>query len=293
MTSREAHIEAEEAKFFAFLGIEYPYQRPETQFHPNPDPSKILSISDPHSPFESWAVLKAAHEDAGDAGTLIVPGDVGDYYSKSRFRKTRAITFKEEVQSVFRLVEWLATRFPSVKLMIGNHDNRPEKTISNLFEGNVDLLIMTEQNLLKYIASYFDNVEIVGTQLDNRDFILTHIYQFGDIVFTHGELSRVQKTATLEYISKYLYRWSEMLELKPYTFIAQAHNHTDLKTTMGRERWYSLPTACDPYSMGMEYIFGSRMVGNPPSVGYTLFYQFHGVTDYNLSNNVLVSDGTH
>jgi hypothetical protein len=177
--------------------------------------------------------------------------------------------------------------------MIGNHDNRPEKTISNLFEGNVDLLIMTEQNLLKYIASYFDNVEIVGTQLDNRDFILTHIYQFGDIVFTHGELSRVQKTATLEYISKYLYRWSEMLELKPYTFIAQAHNHTDLKTTMGRERWYSLPTACDPYSMGMEYIFGSRMVGNPPSVGYTLFYQFHGVTDYNLSNNVLVSDGTH
>ena len=82
--------------------------------------------------------------------------------------------------------------------MIGNHDNRPEKTIGALFEGNVDLLIMTEQNLLRRIASYFPNVQVVGTQLDSRDFILTHIYQFGDIIFTHGELSRVQKTAVAE-----------------------------------------------------------------------------------------------
>ena len=293
MTNREVHIQEEEKKFFTFLGKPYPYEPPEPEFEVDFDPDKILVISDPHSPFENWKVLNAAKKNEHDAGTLIVPGDIGDYYSKSRFKKTRVISFKDEVRSVFELIEWMATNWRDVRLMIGNHDNRPEKTIGALFDGNVDLLIMTEQNLLKYIASYFHNVKIVGTQLDNRDYVLTHIYQHGDITFTHGELSRVQKTAVMEYISKQLRRWSEILNLQPIHVIAQAHNHTDLKTSMGPEDWFQLPTACDPYSPGMEYIFSSRMGGHPPVVGYSVFYQHDGVTDYNRSHNVRIKYATH
>ena len=288
LTNRETNIQEEEQKFFTFLRKPYPYIPPESDFADNFDPDKILVISDPHSPFENWKVLNAAKKEQHDAGTLIVPGDVGDYYSKSRFKKTRVISFADEVRAVFELVEWMSTNWRDVRLMIGNHDNRPEKTIGALFEGNVDLLIMTEQNLLRRIASYFPNVQVVGTQLDSRDFILTHIYQFGDIIFTHGELSRVQKTAVLEYISKYLFRWGQILDLKPYQIIAQAHNHTDMKTWMGSEGWFQLPTACDPYSPGMEYIFSSRMGGQPPVVGYSVFYQHDGVTDYNRSHNIKV-----
>jgi predicted phosphodiesterase len=285
MTSRQAHIKAEEEKFLLFLGRSYPYHPPRQELYKKPNPSKILVISDPHSPYENWKVLHHALENEHDAKTLIVPGDMGDYYSKSRFRKTRYVPFKDEARSVFSLMEWMASHWTDVRIMIGNHDNRPEKTIAALFDKNVDLLIMTETNLLSYFASFFPNVSIVGTQLDGTDFNLTHIYQYGDTIFTHGEISRVQLTATLEYISKYLRNWSKMLDLKPYHFIAQAHNHQDLKTSHGTEKWFSLPTAADPYGAGLEYIYGSRMYGTPPSLGYSVFYQDNGKTDYNRSQN--------
>lgn len=288
MTSREVYSAEGERKFLEFLGIPYPYNRPVSNWHPSPERGKVLVLSDLHCPYEHLGVLALAQNEEHDAEILISPGDVGDYYSKSRFKKTRPITFKEEARAVFMRLQWMATQWPDVRVMIGNHDNRPEKAISGLFSDNTDLLIMTEQNLLKYFASYFDNIQVVGTQLDSTDFILTHIYQFGDCIFTHGELSRAQKTAVLEYISKYLFRWGPTLALKPYTTIAQAHNHQDMKTSTGPEYWFMIPTACDPYSPGIEYIFHSKMIGSPPAVGYMVMHQENGITNYNRTHNVLV-----
>jgi predicted phosphodiesterase len=286
MTSRESNIQEGEQKFFEFIGLPYPYQRPPTKFHPSPDLDKILSLSDLHVPYEHNGALNLALSSEANASVVVVPGDLGDYYSKSRFKKNRAVSFKDEVRAVFLRLEWLANHWPSVKIMVGNHDDRPEKTIGALFNGNESLLIMTEPNLLKYLASYFDNIEVVGHRIEGLE--LTHIYQHGDIAFTHAEISRAQKTATLEYISNYLRKWEHALRLKPWKILAQGHNHSDLKTSRDGEKWFMLPTCSDPYSVGMEYIYSSRMIGSPPAIGYTVFMQHGGVTNYNLSHNIVI-----
>jgi predicted phosphodiesterase len=288
MSSREEFLSEGDRRFFEFVGLPFPYVRPEPNYHPNPDPTKILSLSDLHAPYQHNGVLDLALKGEHDSGCVVIPGDIGDYYSKSRFKKNKVVSFKDEVRSIFLILEWLSVNWREVKVMMGNHDDRPEKTISALFNGATDLLIMTEPNLLKYLCSWFPNVELVGHSIQGEGLQLYYLYQHGDIVFTHAELSRAQKTATLEYISNYLHKWGRTLKVSPWKVIAQGHNHSDLKTSRDGEKWFLLPTASDPYSIGMEYIYNARMGGSPPSVGYTIFHQSNGITDYNKSHNVVI-----
>lgn len=294
MSKHSEYREQSDKKLFDFMGISHPYSRPPDKHARETDLTKIVTISDPHEPYADRRPFDECERLHKDAETLVITGDVGDYYSKSRFKKTRLQSFASELRSVFFRLEWAATHFKRVEVMIGNHDNRPEKQISSLFQGHEELMIMTEQNLLAYMASYFDNVEVVGTQLDLLGIdelitgTMTHIYQRGDIVFTHAERANANRVVLMQNISKYLRDWSQVLCLQPYTVIAQAHNHTDLKMSMGVEKWFLMPCAMTTKSVGAEYIFSSKMYGTPPNVGYSLFFQEGGHTDYNRSGNVLL-----
>ncbi len=288
MTKKQIeHQQEGENRLLEFMQVPRPYRRPKSNHLRKTDPSKILTISDPHEQYSNKVVLSHCETKEPDAETLIVPGDLGDYYSKSRFRKTRYISFRDELRYVFKRMEWMANNWKVVKIMIGNHDNRPEKFTIENSQKNVDTLIMTEPNMLKRLAAYFDNVQIVGKQLDDTDINLTHIYQYGDIIFTHGEVSLKQSSAILERVQTYIDSWSDLLELKPYNVLAQAHNHRDLAETVGNRKCFLLPTASNPFSIGFEYIYGSRMIGKPPAVGYSLFYQERGITDTNRSRNII------
>lgn len=283
---RTKYEQSREAEFFKFLDIEYPYKAPTPAKHKT-DPNKILSIADPHEPYGNEAVYKEALSKHGDCFKLVVPGDLGDFYSKSRFRKTRHVSFKEECQSIFRRMEWFSRNFVDTEIMIGNHDDRPEKMIATVLDGQTDLQILTESDIMRRMASYFSNVKIVGMKV-GADINLNHIYQVGDIVFTHVELSRAQESAVMERISMQLHRWKERLNLKPFKVVAQAHCHTELRQAKGGEYWFLMPTASNPFSIGMEYAFSPRFIGNPTQLGYTVFHQVNGKTDYNRSHNYLV-----
>ena len=285
--------EENQERLFRFMELPFPYTPPPKKWAGETNPSKILSLADPHDPYSCGVVLSHVMDYERDAHTIIVPGDIGDYYSKSRFRKTRHQSFSYELKSVFIRLEWLSTHWKNVKVMLGNHDNRPEKHASALIGNEVDILIMTEQNMLAHLISFFPNVELVGKQLDSTDINLTHIYQHGDIIFTHGELSVTQGTAILDRVQGWLDKWAHVLELKPYRVLAQAHNHRDLEQVKGTVKRMLLPTASNPYSAGMEYIYTSRMIGDPPSIGYTVLHQEDGRTDFNRSHNVVfeIKDG--
>lgn len=277
--------EHQQERLFKFMGYPYPYDRPKSQWQKNPDRSKILTIADPHRPYHNLVVQNHVEAKEKDAARVVIAGDLGDYYSKSRFRKTKHQKFSDELCSVFVGLEWLATNWETVDVMIGNHDDRPEKYMFNLTKDNTDVLIMTEQNLLAELASNFDNVNIVGTQLDATDINLSHIYQIGDLIFTHGEVSLAQNSGLLDRVQKYLNEWSHVLNLKPFNVFAQAHNHRGTKEE-GEPTRFLMPTACNPFSPGMEYIYAPRMIGKPPTVGYTVFYQENGLTDTNRSHNI-------
>ena len=288
LNSKKKFQDEQEKRFLTYFGIEYPYVPPKHKWSKDIVQGKILLSADWHEPYMSDLIRKEmlTHK---DAETHIVAGDIGDYYSKSRFRKTKHVTFKEEVQSVFHALEYLSTHWKTVKVMLGNHDNRPEKImLGKVAEtGEIDLLVLTEMNLLKRLASYFDNIEVVGTSI-NGDIELTHIYQFGDAIFTHGELSMKQDSAILERISTYLSQWRTRLKLKPYRAIFQAHNHRATKTIKSDELQMLIPTASEGESIGFEYIYGTRMIGTPPQQGYTVLYQKNGITEFNKTNYYIV-----
>jgi hypothetical protein len=71
---------------------------------------------------------------------------------------------------------------------------------------------------------------------------------------------------------------------------AQAHNHSAMKLMKGDELRMLIPTAAHGESIGFEYIYNTRMIGNPPQKGYTLLYQKNGKTDFNKTNFVIVGN---
>lgn len=286
MTLEEMHHAREQA-FCKRFNIPFPYVAPEPMFHPDPDPRKIVSASDPHAPYEAEYVfddIMACHH---NAAMLVIPGDVGDYYSKSRFKKSHPGNFPNEVLSVFKRLEWASQRFRTVKVMLGNHDNRPEKKIQTLLEVDPELAILTEQNLLLHLACYFPNVEVVGHQIKGEGILLTHLWQFGDMMFLHAEISRTQSSATMEWLSAWLHKWQHVLKLDPYRVIFQGHNHQSMKKDVDGETWIQLPTASDPYSLGMEYVF-RKMYKDPPVVGYTVIHHDEGICSPNETYNVVL-----
>lgn len=280
------YYEDESARFLDFLKISYPYVQPPKEWLAETNPDKALAFFDPHEPYAIEEIFRDSLKHK-DAETVIIGGDLGDFYSKSRFPKKHSVDFFDEVREIFFRMEWLSTHFKKVKIMKGNHDDRPEKKIASIFQdGEIDLHILTENNLLGKLAAYFDNVEIVGTKIQNHNYNITlsHIWQYNDIIFTHAEISRKQDSAIMEYVSQYLYLWKDKLQLKPYRIIAQGHNHRMMKEWKGGEGWLLCPCVMQDVSIGGEYIYSPRMQGSPPLRGYLVIYQKDGLTDWNKTN---------
>ena len=282
MTERQAQRWEEDARvLFQFMGLDWPYIRPLPCWAETVDPHKIVTIADPHRPYGNQVVLNHIAKNERDAGTVLVTGDAGDYYSRSRFKKKKHEPFSRELRSVFDFLEWLATNWRNALVMIGNHDDRPEKHVGGMLD-DAESLIMTESNMLDTLAGFFDNVKIVGHQIPGTAVNLTHIYQHGDIIFTHGELSARQDSAILTRIDNYIANWANHIKLEPWRVLAQSHNHREnFKKTSRGKAWFLLPTASDPYGTGFEYIYSPRMIGEPPDVGYNVFYQVDGETVFN------------
>src|SRR5689334_8394789 len=114
MTNAEEYIQRGEERLFGFMGLNYPYNRPVSKWSKDFDPSKIVCVSDPHEPYGAFPVFQEVERLHKDAEVLVCPGDVGDYYSKSRFKKNQNVDFKLEVRSVFLRLEWMATHFRRV-----------------------------------------------------------------------------------------------------------------------------------------------------------------------------------
>jgi len=221
---------------------------------------------------------------------VVLAGDLGDFYSKSRFRKTRYVSYDTELKAVFSRMEWLSRHFKQTHVMLGNHDNRPEKMLQDILttHGQADMLAFTELNLIKRMASYFPNVTVVGQRVNGV--VVNFIYQHKDVVFTHAEISSAQESAVLSRISNYLHRWRKTLRLKPFKAILQAHNHVEMKMSKGGEHWFLIPTASSILEDGFEYMLerNTKLVGNPPQTGYTVLYFGKSGLDYNRSYNQLI-----
>ncbi len=278
----QQHHENKDKKFLEFIGLSYPYTQKKKNFAKKIDETKIINISDPHEPYSSHVVWDEILNKHHDAYHIHVNGDIADFYSKSRFRKTDHENFNDELRAIFDRLEWLSIHWKRITLIRGNHDNRAEKRMQSLVDS--DMLFLTEQDLLSYLCAFFDNIEIVGERVhsqDDKTCVVDFIWQCGDIIFTHIERSSKQSSALLDEISSQLHKWSRVFKLKPYRIIMQGHNHRCSFDTNGSEYLYICPMAASLTTAGLKYALSPALNGAPPVTGYVEIYQKNGITDIN------------
>lgn len=278
----ESQHKKDDQTFIEKLGKHYPYIQPKKNYCKKINNEKIINISDPHEPYSSKQVWNEILEKHHDAAHIHINGDIADFYSKSRFRKTEHENFDNELKIIFDRLEWLSTHWKRVTLIRGNHDNRVEKRMQSLVDS--DMVFLTKTDLLSYMCAYFDNIEVVGERVisnDGSSADIDFIWQCGDIIFTHIERSSKQSSALLDGISSQIHKWSRAFNLRPYRIIMQGHNHRCTFDTNGVEYLYICPMAASLTTTGLKYALSPSLNGAPPIIGYVEIYQKDGITDIN------------
>lgn len=93
--------------------------------------NRILVMSDIHIPFHDNDAIKMACEVGAkaDINTILLNGDIFDFYSESRFVKDpRLMDSRGQLEAGREFLRWLKAQFPAHKIIfkIGNHEERYE-----------------------------------------------------------------------------------------------------------------------------------------------------------------------
>jgi predicted phosphodiesterase len=245
-------------------------------------PSRIVIASDFHAPFQdNWAVAELIARESGKTDTLIVNGDLQDFYSISRFTKYEQVSLEMELAAVDALLGQLSAAFPEVVLVAGNHDTaRFEKQLRSLISLEmmhaIEVLTGGNLSVLRVIAKRYPNVRFADTRVGR--FHIGWYWQLGDLITAHSEkYSRVPGSA-LRGIEEWFSDQEQTLGLKPWRVLVQAHTH-QLGLFPFRADRLLVEQGCMCSTHG--YQLQARIMGRPQRLGYVTLEQTKGVTDLN------------
>jgi predicted phosphodiesterase len=245
------------------------------------DKRKILVIPDLHAPFHEEQMFAAMLEREADADHVICIGDVGDSYALSRFEKYERMPYREEWASVNLCIQEMANRFPSVEIVIGNHDARLERQLrQRLTEDMVDAIHLITGGILCPItamARRYPNVTIAKHDTPSGKSI-DWFTTCGDAWFGHPEkYSRVPGSA-IRAVEEWIADNEVALGLEPFRLIVMGHTHA-----MSWIPWRAgkLLVECGCLCQQQGYMLNPRVGGRPQRRGYVTLEQTNGVTDLN------------
>jgi predicted phosphodiesterase len=242
---------------------------------------KILVIPDLHAPFHEEAMFASMLEREADADHIICIGDLGDSYALSRFEKYERMPYREEWASVNLCMQEMASRFPTVEIVIGNHDARLERQLrQRLTEDMVDAIHLITGGILCPItamAKRYPNVSIASHETPSGK----HVDWFttcGDAWFGHPEkYSRVPGSA-IRAVEEWISDNELALGLDPYRLIVMGHTHA---ASILPWRAGKLLVECGCLCQQQGYMLSPRVGGRPQRRGYVTFTQTNGRTDLN------------
>lgn len=247
----------------------------------NHERRKILVIPDLHAPFHEPEMFAAMLEREADADHVICIGDLGDSYALSRFEKYERMPYREEWASVNLCMQEMASRFPSVEIVIGNHDARLERQLrQRLTEDMVDAIHLITGGILCPItamAKRYPNVTIAKHETPSGK----HVDWFttiGDAWLGHPEkYSRVPGSA-IRAVEEWISDNETALGLEPYRLVVMGHTHA-----MSWLPWRAgkLLVECGCLCTQQGYMLSPRVGGRPQRRGYVTFEQEKGRTDLN------------
>lgn len=243
---------------------------------------RIVVAGDFHAPFhcvESVGELIARESNYTD--TLVIAGDLMDFYSISRFLKYEHIPIEQEIAGADALLGQLAAAFPDVVVVEGNHDApRFEKQLRGLLTPEmmhcVELLTGGNLSIVKMLAKRYTNVRFAPQPAGN--FSLGWITQIGDLVVTHAEKFSSVPGSAIRKIEEGLADFDHIYNLKPWRVLLQAHTHAYSLIPWHADKLLG-ETGCMCVTHG--YQMTARMGGRPQRQGYVKLTQHDGKTDVN------------
>jgi predicted phosphodiesterase len=256
------------------------YQPPTTNYR-HKARRKILVIPDLHAPFHEEQMFAAMLEREADADHVICIGDVGDSYALSRFEKYERMPYRDEWASVNLCIQEMASRFPSVEIVIGNHDARLERQLrQRLTEDMVDAIHLITGGMLCPItamAKRYPNVTIAQHETPSGK----HVDWFttcGDAWFGHPEKYSRVAGAALRFTEEWLVDNESALGLDQFRLIVLGHTHA---AAIIPYRANKLLVECGCLAKQQGYMLSPRIGGRPQRRGYVTLEQTNGRTDLN------------
>jgi predicted phosphodiesterase len=242
---------------------------------------KILVVPDLHAPFHEPEMFAAMLEKEADADHCICIGDLGDSYALSRFTKYERMSYRDEWASVTLCMQEMASRFPKVTIVIGNHDARLEKQLrERLTEDMVDAISFITGGVLCPItamAKRYPNVEIAKHQIPNGHAV-DWCVEVGDAWLGHPEKFSVTPGAVLRKVEEWISDNEMAMGFNRYRLIVVGHTH---QFAMIPWRSQQMLVECGAMCKTAGYMTSPRIGGRPQRRGYLTFNQVSGRTDLN------------
>lgn len=256
-------------------------QQPNVCATTDPNKRKILVVPDLHAPFHEAEMFAAMLEAEQDADHCICIGDLGDAYALSRFLRYEHMPYRDEWASVTLVMQELASRFPKVTIILGNHDARLEKQLrTHLTEDMVDAISFMTGGVLcpiTALARRYPNVEIAKHETPSGhtvDWFTT----VGDAWLGHPEkFSRVAGSA-LRFTEEWIADNEVALGIGGCRLVVMGHTHAAAILPYRADK---LLVECGCLAKAQGYMMSPKIGGRPQRRGYVTFTQHRGRTDLN------------
>jgi predicted phosphodiesterase len=241
---------------------------------------RIVVAGDFHAPFhDEDAVAELIARESGSADTLIISGDLMDFYSISRFIKYEHIPIEQEIAGADALLTQLASRFSDVLVVEGNHDTaRFEKQLRSLLSPDmmhvVERLTGGNLSVIQMLAKRHGNVRFAPQQAGH--YKLGWLTQVGDLIVSHAEKFSSVPGSALRKIEEGMADFEQVYNLQPWRVLIQAHTHA-----YSMIPWHADKLLVEGGAMCLThgYQLTARMGGRPQRIGYTTLTQVDGKTD--------------
>lgn len=248
---------------------------------------RIVIASDFHAPFhDPEAVAALITAEAAQTDTLVINGDLMDFYSISRFLKYEHVPIERELAATDALLAHLAGAFKDVLIVSGNHDApRFEKQLRTQLTPEllhvIEYLTGGNLSVIHAMAKRYPNVRFAPLTVDR--FKVSWAAQLGDLICTHAEKYSKVPGSALRGIDEWFTDQQDTLHLQPWRVLVQAHTHQ-----LGSFPWKAdrllVEGGCLCETHG--YQLTARIAGRPQRRGYVTLTQHGGVTDLNSVRTV-------
>lgn len=243
---------------------------------------RFVIAGDFHAPFHDPEIVgELIARESAFTDTLIISGDLMDFYSISRFIKYEHVPIEQEIAGADALLGQLAAAFPDVLIVSGNHDSqRFEKQIRSLLSPEmmhvIELLTGGNLSVIHMLAKRYPNVRFAPQRVGSHT--LEWMTQVGDLLVTHAEKFSRVPGAALRQIEEGLADFDHVYNLQPWRVCLQAHTHQVSLFPWHADKLLG-ETGCCCLTHG--YMLSARMGGRPQRQGYVTLVQNSGVTDLN------------